>query len=64
MVLYSNNCPKCKVLKMKLDQKEVQYETTDNFTVLMEKGIMSMPVLEIDGKFLEFTEAVKYVNEL
>ena len=64
MVLYSNNCPKCNVLKMKLDQKKIQYTTSDDFSTLIEKGFMSMPILEVDGEFMEFANAVKYVNEL
>lgn len=64
MTLYSNGCPKCKVLKMKLDSKNISYEEVDDFTKVIEKGIMSMPVLQVDDKFLEFADAVKYVNEL
>lgn len=49
---------------MKLDQKKIQYTTSDDFSTLIEKGFMSMPILEVDGEFMEFANAVKYVNEL
>lgn len=49
---------------MKLDSKNISYEEVDDFTKVIEKGIMSMPVLQVDDKFLEFADAVKYVNEL
>lgn len=64
MILYSNDCPKCKVLKMKLDQKNAQYEVCSELDELIARGIMSMPVLRINDEFLEFSEAVKYVNGL
>ena len=64
MILYSNDCPKCKVLKTKLDQKNVQYEVCSELDELIARGIMSMPVLRINDEFLEFSEAVKYANGL
>jgi len=55
LVLYSNDCPKCKVLKMKLDQKNAQYEVCSELDELIARGIMSMPVLRINDEFLEFS---------
>jgi glutaredoxin len=64
MKLYSNGCPKCKVLKAKLEQKNISFEESDDLNFLIEKGFMSIPVLEVDGEFLDFASAVKYVNEM
>lgn len=49
---------------MKLDQKRISYEISSDFDVLIENGLLSMPVLLANDKFMEFSEAVKYVNEL
>ena len=62
--LYSNNCPKCKVLKAKLTQKNIQFEEISDLTTVIEKGFMSVPILQADDKFLDFSEAVKYINEI
>lgn len=64
LILYSNNCPKCKVLKTKLEQKNIAYQETDDFSTVIERGILSMPVLQNGEKFMDFTQAVKYVNEI
>ena len=30
IILYSNNCPRCKILKKKLDDNKINYEIIDN----------------------------------
>lgn len=56
-------CPKCRVLKMKLEQKGIEYKECQDMEKMIGMGFMSLPMLEIDGKILTFEEAVKYINE-
>lgn len=61
--LYSNDCPKCRVLKAKLDSKDITYKKISDIDLMMEKGIESVPVLELDdGELLDFSSAIKWVN--
>ena len=61
--LYSNDCPKCRVLKAKLDSKDITYEKISDIDLMMEKGIESVPVLELDDRqLLDFSSAIKWVN--
>lgn len=62
IVFYSTDCPKCKVLKSKLDGKWVIYEERNDVDEMLKKGYMSAPVLEIDGKAYNFKEALDWVN--
>lgn len=62
MILYTQDCPKCEVLKKKLMQKNLSFETSSDFSKLVENNIDSLPVLEVDENLLEFSEAIKYVN--
>ena len=62
--LYSTGCPKCKVLKSKLDSKKIEYTIIEDIEVMKNKGFNSLPVLEVDGTMYEFREAVNYVNNL
>ena len=62
IVLYSTNCPKCNVLKNKLDAENVDYELVENEDVMIQKGFMSAPMLEVDGQVMDFITAVKWVN--
>lgn len=62
--LYSTGCPKCKVLKSKLDSKQIDYTIIEDIEVMKNKGFNSLPVLEVDGTMYEFREAVNYINNL
>lgn len=62
VVLYTNGCPKCTVLKAKLDQKKIPYTENTSMDEMMQLGFTSLPVLSVDGKFLQFNDAVKWVN--
>lgn len=61
--IYSTGCPKCKILKAKMEQKGLKYEECQDVSRMEELGIRSVPVLEVDGKLLTFVEAVQYINE-
>lgn len=63
VVLYSTGCPQCRVLKQKLDKTGVKYEIVTDEQVLLDKGFRSAPILEVDGKYLTFSEANRWVNE-
>lgn len=62
MTLYSNNCPKCKILKEKLDAKHIEYELKTDVDEMISLGFTFVPVLEVSGKYLNFAEALKYIG--
>lgn len=63
VTLYSTGCPKCKVLKAKLDYKNISYNIISDVSVITNKGIQTVPVLDVDGQLFDFKEAVQWVNE-
>lgn len=62
VVLYSTHCPRCQVLATKLDNAGIAYTTFTDVDEMSKKGIMSVPMLEVDGKMLDFKKAVDWVN--
>lgn len=58
------SCGQCKVLKMKLESKGISFEEIQDIEVLEEKGIMAVPVLDIDGEQYTGVAAMKLVNEM
>ena len=64
VVLYSTHCPRCNVLEKKLQQKEVNYDEVNDTSIMEQKGYLSVPVLEVDGKSMDFKEAVDWINTL
>ncbi len=62
IMLYSNGCPKCNVIKNKLNAKNVSYVENNNVEELVSLGIQTLPVLKVGNEFLSFTEANAWVN--
>lgn len=62
ITLYSTGCPKCKVLKKKLDEKGIKYTVNLSVEEMMAIGITQVPVLCVEGKLLQFKQAVDWVN--
>lgn len=63
VILYSTNCPKCNVLKKKLEQKNIDFELVTDQDIMIEKGFMSAPMLEVDGNIMKFSDANEWVNK-
>lgn len=62
IVLYTTHCPQCKVLALKLKNKDIEYQEVDDVAVMQENGFMSAPKLEVDGVVYDFKDAVKWVG--
>lgn len=62
VVLYSTNCPKCKVLKTKMEQANIEYVEVTDISIMTEKGFIEAPMLEIDGEFMNFSQALTWIK--
>lgn len=64
IILYgSAQCPRCKVLEMKLVRKGISYTKELNEEKILEKGLKSIPWLETeDGQLLDFKAANDWIN--
>lgn len=62
VILYSTFCPKCNVLKSKLDEAGITYKINTSIDEMIELGIVTAPVLFVDGQKLSFIEAVDWIN--
>lgn len=62
VILYSTGCPKCKVLKQKLDSKAIPYTENNSVSDMTVLGITQVPVLAVDGELLNFKLAVEWIN--
>lgn len=63
IILYSNDCPQCKVLKAKLNEKNITFIEVNNIDAMLAKGFRSMPVLEVDGETMKYADALKWTNK-
>ena len=63
ITLYSTNCPKCNVLKQKLQSLNIDFEISNNIDELIELGFMEAPILKVNDEYLNFSKAVNWIKE-
>lgn len=62
IILYSTGCPKCEVLKKKLNERNVTYTENNSVDEMIALGITQVPVLSRNGIFMNFMDAVEWIN--
>lgn len=62
VVMYSTGCPKCNVLKKKMEAKGIEYEENNSVDEMTLLGITHVPVLFVDENRMEFSEANQWIN--
>lgn len=62
VTLYTTHCPRCMVLEKKLNTKNIDYVENTDVDLMIDKGIMTVPILEVDEKQLNFKEANEWLN--
>lgn len=61
-ILYSTGCPKCKVLKKKLEERGIAFDEVTDVDAMAELGFESVPVLSVDGTLMDFVSANAWLN--
>lgn len=62
VTLYSTGCPRCNILKKKLDSKGIAYTEFDDIDKMLSMNITQVPILVVDGEQMEFAEANDWIN--
>ena len=62
VVLYSTGCPKCTVLKKKLQAKNIEFTEINDVDTMLKMGLDEVPVLKVDNKIMQANEAMAWVD--
>jgi len=62
VILYTTNCPKCRVLETKLNEKNITYTEETDLEVMQQKGFSMAPMLEVNGEIYDFSKAIQWVK--
>lgn len=61
-ILYTTHCPKCNVLKEKLDAANIEYCEVDDIEKMVIQEIDTVPVLQVDDIKMSFPTAVEWIK--
>ena len=64
IILYSTECPKCRVLETKLQSKGIYYTKNTSVDEMTKLGFTNVPMLKVDNDYLDFGDAVRWINEV
>lgn len=59
----TETCPKCKILKKKLTDKNIDFKEINDIEILKSLDIYDVPVLDVDDTLLDFSAANSWINE-
>ena len=65
IVLYSTNCPKCKVLEEKLKNNNLSFDVVvgeEAEKAIRNLGYTSAPVVKVNKEIMSFEAAIKWLN--
>ena len=66
VILYKGaTCPKCKVIALKLDKKEIPYEVVTDVDYMLSIGIHTIPTLEVNGcRYVDVKACNDWINSI
>lgn len=64
IVLYSTNCPRCKVLEAKMIEKDIPFEEVNDVDEMSRLGITQAPMLKVGDKLMDFSRAIEWVRKM
>ena len=63
ITVYTTHCPRCKILEKTLASHGVDYVAVEDVDTIVAKGFQMVPMMEVDGKVLDFKEAMFWIKE-
>lgn len=64
IILYSSNCPRCKVIESKLKTNSMNYIVNSDTNEMRSKGFTEVPMIQLpDGTILNFHEAIIWLRD-
>lgn len=63
ITLYTIGCPQCRVLEKKLKDAGLDFDIETNEEVMMQKGFIQSPMLQVNDSVYNFSEAINWLKE-
>lgn len=57
-ILYTSHCFRCNIIMRELSNINIDYEICDNINIIKEIGLTTVPILNIEDKYMDFQESL------
>lgn len=61
-ILYSTDCPKCKILEAKLNENGITFEKNEDVNEMLALGLKSAPAFKHNDQIMSFNEALVFIK--
>lgn len=62
IVLYSTGCSRCQILEKKLDAANIKYIRVEDIHLMIAKGMMSAPMIEVNDEVMDYDKASEWIE--
>ena len=62
VILFTTHCPRCRALEIMLQKAGIEYTENSDVEYMMSLGLSNAPGLNVDGKIMNFAEAMSWVT--
>lgn len=63
ITLYSNGCPMCNLLKLKLKEARIEFDICSDVDVMTNMGMTKVPMLKVNDKLFDLDEALEWLKK-
>ncbi len=64
IILYSTNCPRCKVLEAKMIEKDIPFKEVTDVEEMLQLGISQAPMVRAGNDLMEFSKAIEWIRKM
>ena len=62
IILYSNGCPRCKIIEKMLEDKGIRYKKITDTEEMLRLGLTNVPWIKTKDTIMNFKDSIDYIN--
>ena len=64
IILYSNGCPRCKIIEKMLEDKGIRYKKITDTEEMLRLGLTNVPWIKTKDTIMKFKDSIDYINNI
>ena len=64
IILYSNGCPRCKIIEKMLEDKGIRYKKITDTEEMLRLGLTNVPWIKTKDTIMNFKDSIDNINNI